>query len=256
MLNKEEINNFAKILDEAAANVKAVAQISKLNSFNESEAYAIQFASMQRRFDRGEKFVGIKMGFTSKAKMEQMGVKDMIWGILTDDMLIKPGDTTRFSKYIHPRAEPELCFLVKKTIDRPLRKEDIPDYVDGVAAAIEIIDSRYENFKFSLEDVIADNCSSTGLCIGEMHSIETDISDLKIDLIIDGEVVQSGSSKAILGDPWESFLAGSRLASQYGWEIPAGSYVMAGAATSAVYLKKGNQVKAIVDKLGEVIFNC
>ena len=254
MLDTDKINQFAQVLDEAAANVKAVGQISKVQSFSESEAYAIQFASMQRRFDRGEKFVGIKMGFTSKAKMEQMGVNDMIWGILTDAMLIKPGTTTPFSKYIHPRVEPELCFLVKKTIDRPLTKDDIPSYVEGVAAAIEIIDSRYENFKFSLEDVIADNCSSTGLCIGEMHPIDADISDLKIDLIVDGEVVQSGSSKAILGDPWESFLAGSRLASKYEWKIPAGSYVMAGAATSAVYLKEGNKVSAVVEGLGEVEF--
>ena len=254
MLEQKDISQFASVLDQAAANAKAVSQISKVKGFSETEAYAIQFASMRRRFERGEKFIGLKMGFTSKAKMEQMGVHDMIWGILTDDMLLQKGSSTPMNKYIHPRAEPEICFLVKKDIDKELDRAAIPNYVEGVAAAIEIIDSRYENFKFSLEDVIADNCSSSGLCIGDWKSIDTDLSDLSIDLIIDGEVVQSGKSSAILGDPWESFLAASRLATKYSWKIPKGSFIMAGAATSAVYLKPGNEVSAKVEQLGELSF--
>ncbi|MEO1259576.1 MAG: fumarylacetoacetate hydrolase family protein, partial [Bacteroidota bacterium] len=119
---------------------------------------------------------------------------------------------------------------------------------------VEVIDSRYENFKFSLEDVIADNCSSAAFIIGPWHPLDVAIEKLKIELIIDGEVVQSGSSAAILGNPYESVVAAARLALQYAKPIPMGAYILAGAATPAVYLKKGNAVKAIVEGLGEVGF--
>lgn len=254
MTNSIDINKLAERLDNAAANAQATEQISKEVSFNVDTAYAIQFASMRRRFERGQRMIGLKMGFTSKAKMEQMGVHDMIWGILTDDMLIDNHGITPFKKYIHPRAEPELCFKVKKTIDKQLSKENISEYISGVAAAIEIIDSRYQNFKFSLEDVIADNCSSTGLVLGEWHPIDKPIGDLKIDLLIDDEVKQTGSTKAILGDPWESLLAATRLATQYKWMIPQGSYIMAGAATSAEYIKPGQKISIKVESMGEVEF--
>ena len=167
-------------------------------------------------------------------------------------MRYQNGDDLPFKRFIHPRAEPEICFLIKKDISTAISLENIKDYVAGVAGAIEIIDSRYQNFKFSLEDVIADNCSSAGLVIGEWHSPKLPLGDLKIDLIVDDEIVQTGSSEAILGDPWESLVAATRLAAQYGETIKAGNVIMAGAATSAVYLKTGQTVSAKVESLGEV----
>jgi len=246
------LQDIAKILDEAAKNAQPVTQISSEHSFSESDAYVIQQKSIERRYARGEKLIGLKMGFTSKAKMEQMGVHDLIWGRLTDDMLYKDGGQLPFQKFIHPRAEPEICFLIKKEINTAVPLSEIKNYVEGIAAAIEIIDSRYQNFKFSLEDVIADNCSSAGLVIGEWQSPDLPIDDLKIELIIDGEAVQTGTSAAILGNPWESLVAAARLAVRYGETITAGSVIMAGAATSAVYLKKGQKVSAKVESLGEV----
>lgn len=247
-MNKQEIANR---LDEAAMAATAIPQISLETPFTEADAYEIQALSMERRYARGDHFVGLKLGFTSFAKMEQMGVHDMIWGRLTEEMLYKTGDELPLSKFIHPRAEPELCFLVKKDIDREISLEEIPEYIEAVAPAIEIIDSRYENFKFSLEDVIADNCSSTAFVVGAWQNINIDISDLKMDLMINGEVVESGSSNAILGNPWLSVTNASRLAAKYGQSFPAGSYLMAGAATSAVFLKANQRVEVKVQTLGK-----
>ena len=246
------IEKLAKTLDQAAKNAQPVAQLSLGNTFSEADAYAIQAASIERRYERGEQLIGLKMGFTSKAKMEQMGVHDMIWGRLTNQMLYMDGSELSMKEFIHPRAEPEICFLIKKEINTALSLEEIKDYVSGVAGAIEIIDSRYQNFKFSLEDVIADNCSSAGLVIGEWYSAKMPLENLKIDLLIDEEIVETGSSAAILGNPWEALVAAARLATQYGQVIPAGSVVMAGAATSAVYLKAGQRVSAEVESLGSV----
>ncbi len=249
-----DIKILSQIVDDAAKNATAIEQLTVQHQFNEEESYAIQAASIERRLARGEKFVGLKMGFTSYAKMEQMGVHDMIWGRLTDDMFFKNGDNIPFNKFIHPRAEPEICFLVKKEIDHTLTLEEIPEYIEGVAAAIEIIDSRYKNFKFSLEDVIADNCSSAGFLFGDWHPVDTEINHLNMTLSFNDEVVQSGSSNAILGNPWQSLIDASRLAQKYKQEIPAGSYIMAGAATPAMYLKEGMNVKTTVDTLGDVEF--
>ena len=249
------LNELAQILDSAASNASPVSQISLTNQFTEKDAYEIQRLSIKKRLDRGEKLLGIKMGFTSKAKMEQMGVNDMIWGRLTSKMLVQSSGSIDMEKFIHPRAEPEICFLVKKDINKAITREEIKDHIIGVAGAIEIIDSRYEKFKFSLEDVIADNCSSSAFVLGKWHEIKTPIEDLKMELIINDEVVQSGSSKAILGDPWESVIAAARLCEQYGHTIKSGGYILAGAATPAVYLDKNQTIKVEVATLGSVQFS-
>ena len=249
------LNVLAQIVDNAALNSLPISQLSLKHQFTEKEAYQIQELSIKRRYDRGEKMLGVKLGFTSKAKMEQMGVHDMIWGRLTSKMLVQANGDIDLDKFIHPRAEPEICFLVKQNIDKPITREEIKEYIIGIAPAIEIIDSRYQNFKFSLEDVIADNCSSSGFVLGKWHEIKTPISDLKIDLVVNDQIVQSGNSNAILGDPWESVIAAARLCSQYGQVIKAGNYILAGAATPAVYLEKNQTVKAQVSSLGTVQFS-
>lgn len=246
---------IARRLDEAANYATAIPQISKENQLSLSQAYDIQRMSMARRYSRGEKSIGIKLGFTSRAKMEQMGVSDMIWGWLTDDMFYPAGGTLPLSKYIHPRAEPEICFITSKVIDRKLEMNELTTFVSGLTVAIEVIDSRYENFKFSLEDVIADNCSSAGLIVGEMLPVDTNLKAETIQLIINGEVRQTGSTDDILGNPWESVMEASRLISEAGLSLPAGSLIMAGAATAAEFLKKGDEVKALLgNDVSEVTF--
>lgn len=246
------LQTFAQIVDNAALNAQAIPQLSLQSSFTEKEAYTIQATSLEQRYKRGEQLIGLKLGFTSKAKMIQMGVHDMIWGRLTDAMLLQDGDSLDLDKFIHPRAEPEICFLVKKKIDRPLNLAEAKDHIESVAGAIEIIDSRYQNFKFSLEDVIADNCSSAAFVVGAWHSKDLAIEDLKMTMEINGQIIHAGSSSAILGNPWESVVAASRLAHQYGEVIEAGFYIMAGAATPAVYLERGQEVKVGVENLGAV----
>lgn len=247
---KHTNEELALILDSAAKNAKATAQISNSQAITIEDAYAIQATSIAQRYKRGEKLVGLKLGFTSKAKMEQMGVHDMIWGRLTDDMQYQNGDDLPKSKFIHPRAEPEIAFLIKEDITEELTLETAPNFIEGIAGAIEIIDSRYENFKFSLEDVVADNCSSTGFVIGDWLSPNTNLSDLKIELKVNGETVQEGSSNAILGNPWESVIAAARLSLQYNEPLKKGMILLAGAATSAVFVQVGQTVEAKIEGLG------
>lgn len=246
------IQEIATLLDSAAHQAQSTEQISTKQNIALAEAYAIQQASIALRYTRGETLVGLKMGFTSKAKMEQMGVHELIWGRLTSSMHIQNGGNLNFQDFIHPRAEPEIAFKIKEDINEALTLENAADYVESIAGAIEIIDSRYQNFKFSLEDVIADNCSSAAFVVGDWHAPDTDIADLKIELSINKEVVQSGSSKAILGNPWESLVEASRLSIKYKEPIKKGMIILAGAATPAVYIKQGDAIAAKVEGLGQI----
>lgn len=245
-------NQIAQTLDQAAFLARATQQISLKYPLNLEEAYAIQSISLGRRYRRGERWMGLKLGFTSKAKMEQMGVHDMIWGRLTDKMFYQNGGELNLSAFIHPRAEPEIAFRISKTIDQTLTLDNALEYVNGVGVAIEVIDSRYKDFKFSLEDVVADNCSSAGFTIGKWHPANTPVQDLDMRLIIDGEVVQQGNSNAILGNPLESLVAAARLARENGESLEEGAIILAGAATPAVYLKPNQRVEATAEGLGKV----
>ncbi len=247
-------NKVAEILDNAAYYHRAIDQISFNKSINLDEAYGIQSISMSRRYLRGEKLVGLKMGFTSKAKMEQMGVHDLIWGRLTNKMEIKSSQTIYLDDFIHPRAEPEIAFKLNGNDLNSLTIESVKEKVDSVAIAIEVIDSRYKNFKFSLEDVIADNCSSAGFVLGEWQETTNTIEDIVIKLKINNELVHEGNSNAIMGNPWESLVAAVRLAQENGQQLNKGSIILAGAATPAAYLKKDCTISAEAEGLGEVMF--
>ncbi len=248
-MNFEEL---AERLDTAAVKATATPQISHSTPITLSEAYKIQEQSIQRRKDRGQQLVGVKMGFTSKAKMEQMGVHDLIWGRLTDDMAYAAGAELPRDKFIHPRAEPEIAFLLAKDITEEVTLENALSFVSKVAVAIEIIDSRYENFKFSLEDVVADNCSSAGFTIGEWKEVDTKIIDILMSLVCDDVIVGKGNSNAIMGNPWESFVAAARISKANNEPLKAGHIVLAGAATSASYIKVGETVSAHAEGLGSV----
>lgn len=249
MLSNQQI---AIRLDEAATTATAIPQISLEQKLDLDQAYRIQELSIQERLSRNEKLLGYKLGFTSKAKMQQMGVHEIIWGRLTSTMNISESRMLDFTHYIHPRVEPEIAFKLKQPIERVLDEQNVYDYVDKVACALEVIDSRYENFKFSLEDVIADNCSSTAYLVGPWKEADTRISEIPIEMTINNESAQQGNSNDILGAPIQSLIAFSTLVKKYHIPIQEGMIILAGAATPASYLNIGDLVNADFKHLGKV----
>ncbi|CAJ0863608.1 4-oxalocrotonate decarboxylase [Ralstonia sp. LMG 32965] len=250
-----DLNAIAVHVDNAARYAEPIAQLTDEAGFSLDEAYEVQRASIERRIHRGESMVGVKLGFTSRAKMVQMGVDSLIWGWLTDAMLEEDGARMLLDRFIHPRVEPEVCFLTSREIDRPLTLLEAASYLEAVAPAMEIIDSRYRNFKFTLEDVVADNCSSAGLVVGPWTRRFDTLRNAGVLMRMDGRVVQVGSTAAILGDPLRSVVQASRLISQSGLVLPAGSFVMAGAATAAHALPRGVHVHCVVSGLGSTEFS-
>ncbi len=249
------VEEMAAIVDEAALNATAITQLSEAHEFDLDTAYRVQFASVLRRLARGERRVGVKMGFTSRVKMVQMGLSDMIFGRLTDTMLVEDGGVIDLSSYVHPRAEPEIAFLLKSRLVGPVSPAEAMAAVEAVAPAIEIIDSRYENFRFTLADVVADNTSSSGFVVGPWCAPDTPLDNLGIVLAFDGRPVQISSSAAVLGHPARALAAAARMSSAAGEPLEAGWIVMSGGATAAEALRPGVHVRASIEKLGNCGFS-
>lgn len=218
------------------------------------DAYAVQRALLDRRRERGARYAGPKLGFTSRAKMAQMGVDEVIVGWLVDDMQIPADGTLSLDGLVHPRAEPEVAFRLGRTVDLDGPDDDIVHAVDAVAPALEIIDSRYRNFTFSLPDVVADNTSACRFVIGNWQpaTATTAVGNLDVVLSVDGRPVENGSTSAILGDPWNALRELVPLAKQYGFELHRGAVILAGGATAATSLAAAANVKVVIQDLGEV----
>ena len=243
--------DIAKIVDDAARYATAIPQLSETGKdLTLEEAYEVQALSVGRRHERGEQLIGIKMGFTSRAKMQQMGLSEMIWGRLTDAMRVEDGGEISLANYVHPRVEPEIAFIMKDRLAGPVTGIEALNAVEALAPAIEIIDSRYENFKFNLGDVVADNTSSSSFVVGQWHSPDTDIDNLGMLLEINGQPVQIGSSAGILGHPLRALAAASRLVAEAGVALEPGWVIMAGGATAAHALSAGDSVRNSVQSLG------
>lgn len=231
----------SRALDAAQRDVTAIAQLDLAPDL--AAAYRIQHELIGHRLARGERLVGCKLGFTSKAKMAQMGVSEIIVGQLTDAMQVRNGFDVDLGRFIHPRIEPEIAFRLGRDLEG-----DIAECVDAVAPALEIIDSRYRDFRFSLPDVIADNTSAAAFVVGEWRPM-SDVADLAVRLVVDGTDAESGSTAAILGHPIRALEELVDLAAKYDIALRAGDVILAGAATAAVPFG-ANHVEAQVDGLG------
>ena len=249
-----DIESLAERVDMAALNAEAIPQLALEVELDEADAYKVQAASIARRLKRGERRNGMKMGLTSRAKAIQMGVHDVIWGRLTDAMTVEEGTSISMSKFVHPRVEPEVAFLLNRPLPVGATALEAQDAIAAVAPAIEIIDSRYKDFKFSLGDVVADNTSASGIVIGPWNRNIEDISNLGVALSIGGAVRQVGSTAAILGHPIRSLVAAANRSGAAGEELEEGWIVMAGGATAAEALSIGDHVNVEVQGLGIASF--
>lgn len=247
---------LAEIVDDAARNARSIPQLSENGwDLTLEQAYEVQRYSVDRRQGRGEKPAGVKLGFTSRAKMVQMGLSELIWGRLTDGMAVAEGGEIDLADYVHPRAEPEIAFLMKRSLAGQVSLAEAMAAVEAVMPAVEIIDSRYENFKFNLSDVVADNTSSSGFVLGNPYPADTDIANLGMVLEFEGIPVQIGSSAAVLGHPARALVAAARLLTEHEMELEPGWVVMSGGATAAEALSKGVSVRCVVQGMGGAAFS-
>lgn len=255
-LRAEQISEMAQYLDQAMLQAREVERLTvRCPDLSIADAYRVQDAGIALRVARGERRVGLKMGLTSEAKRRQMNLKSPCYGVLTDQMQVEEASTFKLAGKIHPKIEPEIAFLIAKDLQGPISEAQALDACSGVCAAMEILDSRYVGFKyFSLPDVVADNSSSSYFVMGRtiLPPLVADWSSLQMVMSVNGEPVQTARSSEISGDPVRSIVQLCELLHERGLVLPAGSVVLAGAATQAVQLAPGMTVKLSVEKLGEL----
>ena len=255
-LSQETIAKLADYLETAELEKKAVTKITDEHpDMDWEDAYAIQYAIRQRKLDRGTKLAGLKMGLTSYAKMKQMGVETPVYGFLTDYGCYADGAEIETSNFIHPRVEGEVAVMTKSVLKGPdCDIEKAMAAIDFVMPAIEIIDSRYENFRFDLKSVIADNTSAAGFVTGSnMKKVEElDLPTLGVVLEKNGEIVELGAGAAVLGNPAASVAMFANMLAERGEEIPAGTFIMTGGITAAVAVEKGDNIHMRCQHLGSV----
>lgn len=222
---------------------------------DEQWAYDVQGLDRQRRVATGESVIGAKLGLTSAAKQTRMNVDRPVVGFLTDAMRIDPDSVTQVGTWIQPRIEPEIAFILGRTIDSPLTTDEAARAVDAVTLGAEVIDSRFTDFRFRAADVIADNTSAAGILLGESRHRLSDLDDLArldCELEVDGEVVHTATGAAILGHPLRAIELLSRHLAERGESVPAGSVVLAGALTDAVPLSTGRRYTIRIQDLGSI----
>jgi 2-oxo-3-hexenedioate decarboxylase len=216
-------------------------------------AYRAQAHGVQLRLAAGESIIGAKLGLTSRAKQRAMRVDEPLYGWLTSSMLFEPGNVVAMERLIHPRIEPEIGFLTSHELSAPATVPSVLAATAGVMAALEVIDSRYENFDFQLPDVIADNASAAGLVLGPVLRPVTALEDLRLLGCIlrhNGAIVDTASGAAVMGHPAAAIAWLVNRLGADGRSLPAGSIVLSGGLTNALPIGHGDVVSVEIDGLG------
>jgi 2-keto-4-pentenoate hydratase len=207
------------------------------------DAYRIQRINLDRRVAAGEVRVGHKIGLTSLAMQQQLGVDQPDFGAITDLMMIANGGSIDVDTLIAPRAEAEFAFRMGASLPASPTREQLVAAIDGVAVALEIIDSRVADWKITLVDTVADNASSARMVHGAFRPATPELLDSLpaaiIELEKDGVVQVSGPGSAVMGDPIDSLLWLARAIGRFGDSFSVGDVVIAGAVAAAVPLVGG-----------------
>lgn len=221
------------------------------------QAYLVQSVNRDRDLAAGHRIVGHKIGLTSLAMQEQLGVDQPDYGYLTGRMVIGDGGSVPRSAFVAPRAEPEIAFRLSADLDAtggPVTADDVRAATDAVAVALEIVDSRVADWRITLADTIADNASSAAVVLGPWIPLAGagDLVAASGDLLVNGEIVDSGTGAAVLGDPAEAVAWLVNAYGRLGEKVRAGEFVMSGAMCASAWVHAGDDTTARIAGLGDV----
>jgi 2-oxo-3-hexenedioate decarboxylase len=256
-MNKAVMRDIARSLINAEIEKKEVLKITNAHpDMDVDSAYGVQEQLVQMKLEEGYRILGPKMGLTSQAKMKQMNVNEPIYGYIFDYMVVN-GQELSMSDLIHPKVEAEIALILGKDIEGPgVTGAQVLAATEYVVPALEIIDSRYQNFQFTLPDVIADNASSSRVVFGSTIKRP---DDLELDLVgvtlsINGQIKDLGAGAAVVGHPANSVAMLANMLSRKGLKLKAGQVILTGGITGAILLNVGDSVSAKYDGLGSVDF--
>ncbi|MEV6658556.1 2-keto-4-pentenoate hydratase [Nocardia fluminea] len=247
---------LADELARAEADRVAVAPlVDRFPDIDVVDAYEIQLLNIQRRLRTGARVIGHKVGLSSKAMQQMMGVDEPDYGHLLADMEVFEDVPVDTSKFLLPRVEVEVGFVLGADLPgEDCTEADVLAATVAYAPSIELIDSRIKDWKIGLTDTISDNASSAGWVLGKERVAPGDIDIKAIDAVLtrNGEVIAEGRSDAVLGDPVIAVAWLARKVASFGVRLKAGDIVLPGSCTRAIDARPGDDFHAEFSGLGSV----
>jgi 2-keto-4-pentenoate hydratase len=219
------------------------------------DAYEIQLLNIRRRLEAGSSVKGHKVGLSSKAMQEMMGVDEPDYGHLLSDMEVFSDRPVPAGKYCYPRVEVEVGFVLGDDLPgEGCTEQDVIDATEAVAPAIELIDSRIADWDIRIGDTIADNASSAGYVLGpdRVKPTDIDLKAIEARLHRNGDQVAEGRSDAVLGDPVVAVAWLARKVASFGVTLRAGNVILPGSVHRAIDVHPGDEFEATFDGLGSV----
>ncbi|OBI50213.1 2-keto-4-pentenoate hydratase [Mycobacterium sp. E796] len=219
------------------------------------DAYEIQLINIRQRVAEGARVLGHKVGLSSKAMQQMMGVDEPDYGHLLDEMQVFEDTPVKAGRYLYPRVEVEVGFILSDDLPGAgCTEDDVLAATEALVPSIELIDTRITDWKIALCDTIADNASSAGFVLGEARVSPADIDVKAIDAVLtrNGEVIAEGRSDAVLGNPVTAVAWLSRKVESFGVRLRKGDIVLPGSCTRAIDARAGDEFVADFTGLGSV----
>jgi 2-oxopent-4-enoate hydratase len=254
-MDKDTIKKLAVELYEAEKTGKPIATISDSYNISNDEAYEIQLAGMALREADGHQIVGKKIGLTSKAMQNALGVFEPDYGYIADYMMAYEGDPLSLTELIAPKVEPEIAFVLKEDLTGPgVTVADVLRATAGIMPAIEIIDSRVKDWKIKIQDTIADGASIGRVVLsGKLTPLDNlDMRYMGLVLEKNGEVIATAAGAAVLGHPANAVAWLANKLANYGISLKKGDIIMSGSFTAACPVVAGDNVTCHFDHIGSV----
>lgn len=255
MTREERIEKIAATLLEAERERFEVDKFTdRYPELDVEMAYQIQDRLIEMKCElETTRIAGRKLGLTSVAKQQMMGVHEPTYGVLLESMRLAEEQTISLAPFIHPKIEPEIAFVFKREVKGP--GVSVPEILDATAyvmPALEIIDSRYRNFSFTLADVIADNSSSSRFILGGQF-YKPDQLDLRLTGMVfrkNGRVIATSTGAAVMGHPARAIAWLANKMSETGKAIQPGEIVLSGALCAAAAIEENDIFTVSFDGIG------
>ncbi len=255
-MEQSTIEQLAAALREAEISRKAVGPLTVSNSdISIEDAYAVQMCGVSDRLANGARIVGKKVGLTSRAMQQFLGVDEPDFGHLFDDMIFEEEETVELGQFLQPKVEAEIAFIMGEDLAGPgVTMADVLRTSVAVVPSFEIIASRISDWRIKIQDTIADNGSSAGLVLGG-RLVPVDAVNLKyVGMVLEknGKILETAAGAAVMGHP---ALAVAWLANKMGAMgtcLRKGEIVLSGSLTKAIEAAPGDVFTATFGGLGSV----
>ena len=261
-LSPARIEALAALLDQAEQDRVQIGHFSTAEpGMTTDDAYAVQAAWVLRKVDAGRRVIGHKIGLTSRAMQRAVNITEPDYGVLLDDMLFGDGQTVPIDRFIEPRLEVELAFILREPLAGPACTIfDVLNATDYVVPALEIIDARIERIDpatratRTVRDTISDNAANAGIVLGG-RPVKPDALDLRwVSAILyqNGAIEDSGVAAAVLNHPANGPAWLANRLSRFGVTLAAGEIILAGSFTAPVFVKAGDSFHVDYGPLGGI----